>query len=368
MKENMKNTLKAVSMWFALFMIWIIFSKLTDGAFLQARNLSNLFRQMSVTGILASGMAFILILRQVDLSVGSMVAFLGAILAVFHVEKGWSAGASLGLTLVVGIILGSLQGFLSAYQRIPAFIVTLGGMLIFRGAAMWMTNNVTISLPEDWLLNFGNSYLSKNQGWLLGAIAIGSIGYTSLTSGNERKILRDLAVILGICGFLWVFQSYEGIPLPVFVMIAFMTILTFVANGTVLGRQWYAMGGNPQAAYLSGVPFKRNMLLGFSLIGFLAAVSSLVLTARVGSASPDAGQLLELDAIAACVIGGTSLRGGKGSVFGALLGALVMESLNNGMSLANIEPFWQYIIKGSVLVAAVWVDMLSQAGDHNTHN
>ncbi len=354
-------------MWFALLMIWVIFSKLTNGAFLQPRNLSNLFRQMSVTGILASGMVFILILRQVDLSVGSMVGFLGTVLAVFHTEKGWGPGSALALTVLIGVLLGSAQGFLASYQRIPAFIVTLGGMLIFRGAAMWMTNNMTISLPDDWLLAFGNNYLTKTQGWLMGGISISIIGFFSLRSGLERKLLRDFVMICGICAFLWVFQSYEGIPLPVFVMLAFMTILTVVADGTVLGRQWYAMGGNPQAAYLSGVPSKRNMLLSFSLIGFLAGISALVLTARVGSASPDAGQLLELDAIAACVIGGTSLRGGKGTVFGALLGALVMESLNNGMSLANIEPFWQYIIKGSVLVAAVWVDMISQSGDREVH-
>ena len=175
----MKSRLKAISMWFALFMIWVIFSKLTDGSFLQPRNLSNLFRQMSVTGILASGMVFILILRQVDLSVGSMVAFLGAILAVFHVQKGWSAGSSLLLTIGVGILLGSVQGYLTSYQRIPAFIVTLGGMLIFRGAAMWMTKNMTISLPDDWLLSFGNSYLSFTQGWIVGGIAVFAIAFLS---------------------------------------------------------------------------------------------------------------------------------------------------------------------------------------------
>lgn len=364
----MKSHLKAISMWFALFLIWVIFAKLTQGAFLQPRNLSNLFRQMSVTGILASGMVFILVLRQVDLSVGSMVAFLGACLAVLNEQHGWAPGASLLATVFIGIFLGSIQGFLASYQRIPAFIVTLGGMLVFRGAAMWMTNNATIPLPDSWLLAFGNSYLSKAQGWIVGGAGIAAIGYLSFQAGPERKLLRDIATVLGIGAFLWVFQSYEGIPLPVFVMVVLMTVLTVVANGTVLGRQWYAMGGNPEAAYLSGVPSKRNLLLSFSLIGFLAAISALVLTARVGSASPDGGQLLELDAIAACVIGGTSLRGGKGSVFGALLGALVMESLNNGMSLANIEPFWQYIIKGSVLVAAVWVDMLSQSGERQaTH-
>lgn len=364
----LKSRLKAISMWFALFLIWVIFYQLTDGAFLQPRNLSNLFRQMSVTGILASGMVFVLILRQVDLSVGSMVAFLGACLAVLHTQKGYGPGASLALTIAIGILLGSVQGFLTSYQRIPAFIVTLGGMLVFRGAAMWMTDNATIPLPENWLLAFGNSYLSKSQGWIVGAFAIGAIALLSFRAGPDRKLLRDIFTVIGVCGFLGVFQSYEGIPLPVFVMVGLMTVLTVVADGTVLGRQWYAMGGNPEAAYLSGVPSRRNLLLSFSVLGFLAAISSLVLTARVGSASPDAGQLLELDAIAACVIGGTSLRGGKGTVFGALLGALVMESLNNGMSLANIEPFWQFIIKGSVLVAAVWVDMLSQAGGRSgTH-
>ena len=183
----MKSHLKAISMWGALFLIWVIFSKLTDGAFLQPRNLSNLFRQMSVTGILAAGMVFILVLRQVDLSVGSMAAFLGACLAVFHTQKEFGPGISLALTLVIGIILGSIQGFLTSYQRIPAFIVTLGGMLIFRGAAMWMTQNMTISLPDNWLLSFGNAYLTKAQGWILGGVAVASIGFLSFRAGGERR-------------------------------------------------------------------------------------------------------------------------------------------------------------------------------------
>jgi D-xylose transport system permease protein len=367
----MKDKLRALSMVIALVLIWIVFDRLTHGTFLQPRNISNLVRQMAVTGILASGMVLVLVLRHVDLSVGSLVAFLGTILAVANAQWGLTPLSALLLTIGAGALFGSVQGFLISYPKIPAFIVTLGGMLVFRGAAMWTTSNTTVPLDPSWLSDLGTAYLSSSQGLL--AFAVVSIflllsyflrarAYKALNV--VRPINESLVTTFGVIAVsgiaIALFNNYNGIPVPVFLMLAIMAALTLVARRTVWGRQVYAMGGNPEAAYLSGVPVHSRSLLTFTLMGVLSAVAAVVLTARVGSASPDAGQLLELDAIASCVIGGTSLRGGRGTIFGALLGALVMESLNNGMSLANMEPFWQFVVKGAVLVAAVWMDLASQ--------
>jgi len=367
----MKDKLRALSMVIALVLIWIVFDRVTGGTFLQPRNISNLVRQMAVTGILASGMVLVLVLRHVDLSVGSLVAFLGTILAVANAQWELSPLSALLITVLAGGSLGSIQGFLVSFPKIPAFIVTLGGMLIFRGAAMWTTSNTTVPLPTSWLSDLGTAYLSSAQGllafsvvavFLLLSFFLRARAYKSVNvprPSNESFTTTITALL--VCGIaLLLFNNYNGIPVPVFIMLAIMAILTLVARRTVWGRQIYAMGGNPEAAYLSGVPVHSRSLLTFTLMGVLSAVAAVVLTARVGSASPDAGQLLELDAIASCVIGGTSLRGGRGTIFGALLGALVMESLNNGMSLANMEPFWQFVVKGGVLVVAVWMDLASQ--------
>jgi D-xylose transport system permease protein len=369
---GLKSKLRTFTMVFALIAIWAIFAWQTEGSFLQARNISNLLRQMSVTGVLSVGMVLVIVAGQIDLSVGSVVCFLGAILAVLNTNKGYSPASAFAITLGVGVLIGVAQGFLASYQRIPAFIVTLGGMLGFRGASMWITENNTIPLQENWILSLGTSYLSPKLGWIVVATGLAFMIFRQVM--NYRKLkdfklqappLWSLALqITGIStlvvGFMAVLASYEGIPVPVLVMLGFMLLVHFAATQTTWGRHIYAIGGNRDAAFLSGINVKARILSIFALMGVLATVAGTILTARVGSASPDAGNLLELDAIASCVIGGTSLMGGKGSILGAILGALVMESLNNGMSMANIEPFWQFIVKGGVLVAAVWIDIASQ--------
>lgn len=355
----------------ALFAIWIIFQHQTDGAFLEPRNLSNLLRQMSVTGILAGGMVLVIVTGQIDLSVGSVVAFLGGILAVLMAQKGMAPGPALGITLVMGAFIGCVQGYLLSYQRIPAFIVTLGGMMAFRGASMWITQNSTIPLPDNWIMNIGTSYIPIVPACMVVGVVFAIVLFLQVKAHlaqkakglvtNSSGFIAKWALLFGVgTAVLSIFAKYEGFPLPVFLMLALLLIIHVLATQTVWGRHVYAIGGNPEAAFLSGIRVKARMLSVFILMGILSAIGGVVLATRVGSASPDAGQLLELDAIASCVIGGTSLMGGKGSIFGAILGALVMESLNNGMSLANMEPFWQYILKGLVLVLAVWVDVLSQ--------
>lgn len=368
---KIRHSWRMLSMVFALIAIWCIFQFATDGAFLQARNLSNLFRQMTVTGTLAMGMVLIIVAGHIDLSVGSVVCFLGVCLTML-MQQGWSGTSALGVTLVVGLLISLIQGWLTAYQKVPAFIVTLAGMMVFRGASMGVTQGVTIPLEDGWIKVFGSGYLSHQGSWILAAVSISlfaairwrkylaSVAHGVENSGRAKVfgVIGLFTLLVGV--FVWVMNHYEGIPAPVLLMIGLMVVFHFIATKTVFGRHVYAVGGSVEAAHLSGVNVRKIVLGNFLLMGVLTTIGAMILTSRVESAQPDAGQLLELDAIASCVIGGTSLMGGKGTIAGALLGALVMESLNNGMSLANMEAFWQYIVKGLVLAVAVWLDVASQ--------
>ena len=309
--------LQTYAMLLSLFAIWALFAVATDGLFLSGRNLLNLTRQASVTAILALGMVVVIISGNIDLSVGSLAGFLGAALAISHGEHGVPALTSLSLVVILGAALGCCQGMLVAYQRVPAFIVTLGGLMVYRGGLLAITKGGTPRLPMN--------------SWLKG-LGAGSIP-----------------------------RAAWGAPIPLLVVATLAVVMWLVVSRMRYGRHVHAVGGNTEAAFLSGIDTRRVVVIAFAMMGALAGVAGAVLTARVGSASPEAGRLLELDAIAACVIGGASLMGGRGSIPGALLGALVMASLDNGMSLANMGPFWQDIVKGSVLVVAVWFDMRLRA-------
>jgi D-xylose transport system permease protein len=367
---SLKQSWRTWTMVFALVVIWVIFQYVTDQAFLQPRNLSNLFRQMTVTGVLAMGMVLIIVSGHIDLSVGSVVCFLGVTLAML-MQRGVGAEQAMLATLGVGGIISFLQGWLTAFQKVPAFIVTLAGMMVFRGLSMGVTSGVTIPLEDGWIKSFGSAYLPPMWGWIIAALAAGFLILKGIRLSKIASKVGPLAhddvqwgwILLQtatIFVFTFVMNAYEGIPAPVLLMLILMVVFQFVSTKTVFGRHVYAVGGSVEAAYLSGVNVRRVVLGNFLLMGLLTGVAAMILTARVESAQPDAGQLLELDAVASCVIGGTSLMGGKGTIAGALLGALVMESLNNGMSLANMEAFWQYVVKGLVLVVAVWLDVASQ--------
>lgn len=370
---KLKEYWRMLTMVFALIAIWMIFQGITDGAFLQPRNLSNLFRQMTVTGTLAIGMVLIIVAGHIDLSVGSVVCFLGVILTML-MQNGWSSESALMVTLGMGVAISSVQGWLTAYQKVPAFIVTLAGMMIFRGASMGVTAGVTIPLEDSWIKTFGSAYLGAEASWVLAIAAtllfaaartqkLRSSRAHGLQTGTLISLITEVGLFAGgMVAFIFTMNCYEGVPYPVLLMLILMVVFHFIATKTVFGRHVYAVGGNVEAAHLSGVNVQKIVLGNFILMGVLTTLGAMILTARVESAQPDAGQLLELDAVAACVIGGTSLMGGRGTIFGALLGALVIESLNNGMSLANMESFWQYIVKGGVLVAAVWLDVVSQEG------
>ncbi len=366
------SALRAYTMIAALALIWIYFHWATGSIFLTPRNLSNLMLQTSVTGIIAVGMLMIIVAGQIDLSVGSILGFAGAVAAIALTQWGFGLPAALILAVAVGALIGLVQGTLTAYANIPAFIVTLGGLLAWRGAVKAITQSETIPVADPVFKSIGQSYIAPQLGWVLAAAAILFVVAIAFRRAQTQKtyemgeanyaaeMLKTLPAIAAIIIFIYVMNSYAGIPIPVLILLAVALLGVFITNFTTFGRYLYAIGGNADAARLSGINNKMNILKVFVLLGALTGVAALIFTARVGSASPDAGTLKELDAIAACVIGGASLMGGRGTIFGACLGALIMSSLDNGMSLLNVKDFMQDIIKGSILVAAVGLDMLGK--------
>lgn len=361
------DALRAYTMVFALVAIWIFFAVRTENAlFLAPGNLANLLKQMSVTGVLAVGMLFVIIARQIDLSIGSIVGLAGGIAAM---SQGWGLFASLASAIVIGVVIELLQGALVAYANIPAFIVTLGGLLSWRGVILYLSKGETIPVRIPVFRLLGVALITPASGLVLGGIAIAAVIWLTVRRNRARArhglpvpgiaatIARIVIPSVLIAVFVYVMNLQGGVPLPVIIMIAVAIVGHFLTQSTTFGRYLYAIGSNPDAARLSGVNSQRYIVGAFALLGALVGVASLLHTGRVGSASPDAGTLMELDAIAACVIGGTSLMGGRGKVSGALLGALIMASLDNGMSLLSVENATQYIIKGMVLVAAVGFDM-----------
>ena len=363
--------LRMYAMVIALVCIWVIFTVLTDGTFLKGRNLFNLTRQAAVTAILAIGMVLVIISANIDLSVGFGAGLLGALTAILHVWWKLPITVTLLSVIGIGILIGLIHGFLVAYQRIPAFIVTLGGFLVYRGMMLAFTKGETIALPDNWLKGIGTSHLPPSIGWGIMVFGLGISGYTfirQLTTSQSpdpnKAIIPIIIKLVATCGcifaFVFVMNSYRGIPIQACILFGLAILFHFVANHTRFGRYVYAVGGNADAAYLSGINVRSVTLRVFAIMGALMAVAGIVMTARLGSAGPEAGRLLELDAIAACVIGGASLMGGRGTIFGAILGAFVMASLSNGMSMHNMDASWQDIIKGVVLVTAVGFDMASR--------
>ena len=366
------TSLRAYAMIFVLGLIWLYFHWATNYIFLTSRNLSNLMTQMSVTAILAVGMLMVIVSGNIDLSVGSVLGFAGGLAAFSVTSLEYGLPVSILLAITVGILIGLFHGALTAYLNIPAFIVTLGGLLAWRGATKWLLAGNTIPISNDTFKMIGQGNLPLTIGWVLAAVAILFVLFAAYKRANSIKqyglgepnyiaeLLKTLLPIGAIVGFIWVMNSYQGVPIPVMILLGVALFGAFLTGSTTFGRYLYAIGGNADAARLSGINNKRNILKVYALLGALTGVAALIFTGRVGSASPDAGTLKELDAIAACVIGGASLVGGRGTIFGACLGALIMASLDNGMSLLNVKDYMQDIIKGSILVAAVGLDMMGR--------
>ncbi|MEQ1606912.1 MAG: sugar ABC transporter permease [Pyrinomonadaceae bacterium] len=366
------TTLRAYIMIAVLGMIWAYFHYATDSIFLTPRNLSNLMTQMSVTGIIAVGMLMLIVSGNIDLSVGSVLGFAGGIAAYSITVLEFSLPVAIIASITIAVAIGMFHGALTAYLNIPAFIVTLGGLLAWRGAVKWLLSGNTIPISNETFKAIGNENLPMTFGWILAALGIAFVLFMAYRNARSVKdyglgeanytgeLLKSIIPIGGIIAFIIVMNAYQGVPIPVLILVIVALFGAFLTNSTTFGRYLYAIGGNADAARLSGINNKRNILKVYALLGALTGVASLIFTARVGSAAPDAGVLKELDAIAACVIGGASLMGGRGTIFGACLGALIMASLDNGMSLLNVRDFMQDIIKGSILVAAVGLDMMGR--------
>jgi D-xylose transport system permease protein len=369
------TALRAYTMLLALIVIWLFFQWATIdqdhpyGLFLGAINFSKLLQQTAVTGVLAVGMLMVIVSGNIDLSIGAVVGLAGGIAAM---TQGWGLVPCLVAAIVIGLVIGAVQGSLVAYVNIPSFIVTLGGLQAWRGVILKLTKGATIPVEQPFFRSLGRDFLDRRIGIALAALSIAAIVWTNIRRNRARqrhglKTLSSSAIVIRIAvpsivivAFILLMNQAGGVPIPVIFLLAVALAGAFLTANTTFGRYLYAIGGNPDAARLSGINLKRYILAAFCLMGALAGLASILHTARVGSASPDAGTLMELDAIASCVIGGTSLMGGRGTVFGAVLGALILASLDNGMSLLNVENWAQYVVKGGVLVAAVGFDMFGR--------
>ncbi|CAI1157446.1 xylose ABC transporter permease XylH [Serratia proteamaculans] len=352
----------------AIVVIMLFFTFTTEGAYLSARNISNLLRQTAITGILAVGMVFVIVSAEIDLSVGSMMGLLGGAAAIFDVWLGWPLPLTIVVTLLAGLLLGAWNGWWVAYRKVPSFIVTLAGMLAFRGILIGITNGTTVAPTSGAMSQIGQSYLPNGLGFGIGAVGLmlfvawqwrrrsrrAQLGLPVATPTGD--VTRQSILALLVLGAIYLLNDYRGVPTPVLILTALMLAGIFMATRTAFGRRIYAIGGNIDAARLSGVNVERTKLAVFAINGLMVAIAGLILSSRLGAGSPSAGNIAELDAIAACVIGGTSLAGGIGSVAGAVMGAFIMASLDNGMSMLDVPTFWQYIVKGAILLLAVWMD------------
>ncbi|MBN2619313.1 MAG: sugar ABC transporter permease [Spirochaetales bacterium] len=379
-------------MFIMLGIIMLGFAILTNGVNVSSRNFTNIFVQNSYILVLAVGMVMVIIIGNIDLSVGSVAAFTGAISVIVY-NAGVGMFFTIIITIICGLIIGAFQGYWIAYVKIPAFIVTLAGMLLFRGLTYIITNVTPITPKLDSFKQIAIGTISGNiftitrmvekrgkmveQNFyllpvIIAIIAIAIMLYFAFSERNkkikndfsvkplsyfitEQVVISVLILIIGIQ-----FANYRGIP-EVFILLAItIGIFTFITKNTIFGRYIYAVGGNSRSAKLSGINSEKVTFFVHMIMGGLCGVSGILFTAYMNSALPDAGNLFELDAIAASFIGGASASGGIGTIIGAIMGGLIMGVINNGMSLMNIGANWQYVVKALVLLFAVWYDIYTR--------
>lgn len=376
LKENLRN----YSMFIVLAVIMIGFALLTDGVNVNPRNFTNIFIQNSYILVLAVGMVLVIIVGNIDLSVGSVVAFTGAVAAILY-NAGLGLFLTIVLTIAVGLVIGCFQGYWIAFVKIPAFIVTLGGMLLFRGLTYIITKVTPITPKADAFKALASGTIWRDGPQIaglhvlplaLGGFLVAVMLFLALRdrTAKQRNGFHVLpaayffieqmflaAVILLLCVQ---FARYRGLPTVFVILGVTVVVFTFITNNTVFGRYIYAVGGNAKSAKLSGINSENVTFFVQVIMGGLCGLSGVVFTAYMNSALPDAGKNFELDAIAACFIGGASASGGIGTIIGAIIGGLVMGVINNGMSLMNIGANWQYVVKALVLLMAVWYDIYTR--------
>lgn len=385
---NIQKTLQAnireYGMYIALFVIMAIFTFTTDGIFINSRNISNLLNQAGYIAVLGVGMTLVIVIRHIDLSVGFLSGFLGAIAAIALRFWGFPVWVVIPMVLVLGAIAGIISGFMVAQLKIPAFVATLAGFLAYRGGILLLTESTGTIIISDRTYNaIGNGYIPDiSLGGFLPemhkvTLLIGIIGIVLYIIGqiNDRRkmkaynfevlsmdmfVLKLLFVSSLVAWITWTLAGYNGLSWTVVIVLVVVLIYDFITNRTVIGRHIYAVGGNPEAAELSGIDVKRITYTVFASMGMLSALSGILFSSRLQSATTTAGTLFELDAIAAAFVGGVSAAGGVGKVTGAVIGALVMISLTSGMNLMGIGISSQYVVRGGVLAAAVIFDVVTR--------
>ncbi|SFB14272.1 MULTISPECIES: sugar ABC transporter permease [unclassified Bacillus (in: firmicutes)] len=380
-KSLVKVNIRDYGMYIALIVIMLTFSIMTDGLFMSSRNISNLLDSTGYIAVLAVGMTLVIVIRHIDLSVGFAAGFLGAIAAILLTQMGVPIYLTIPIILVLGIVIGLFNGVLIAKIGIPSFVATLAGMLIFRGALLQVTEKTgTIIIKDDHFNAIGNGFIPsivQVNGLHLLSLIVGLLGilmyiYSEFsTRRNKLKYqfevvskgiftLKLVCVSAIIAYVTWILAGYNGFSWTVVIMLLVVVIYHFLTTKTVLGRHIYAVGSNPEAAHLSGINVKKITYIVFGSMGMLSALSGILFTSRLQSATTTAGTLFELDAIAAAYVGGVSSAGGVGKVTGAIIGAIVMASLSSGMNLLGVGISYQYMIRGGVLAGAVIFDVMTR--------
>jgi putative multiple sugar transport system permease protein len=376
----MARHIREYGLLFALIAIMLFFQIVTGGVLLKPVNITNLFLQNSYIIIMALGMLLVIVGGNIDLSVGSVMGFIGALAAVMVVTWGMPVWLTMLACLIVGGMIGAVQGYFVAYWRIPSFIVTLAGMLVFRGLSLWLLAGQSIG-------PFPKSFQALSTGFIPDLLGVGRPNALAMAVGvaavlllvwlglrararNARYgiedepfglfILRNAIVAAALLFVTWKLAWFRGLPNVLLSMVILTIVYVFITERTTLGRRIYAVGGNAKAAKLSGIRTERLTFLTFVNMGVLAALAGLVFAARLNTATPKAGFAVELDVIAAVFIGGASMAGGSGKIVGAVVGAFIMGVMNNGMSILGIGIDYQQVIKGLVLLAAVFFDVYNK--------
>lgn len=386
LQKVLQQNIRDYGMYIALFVIMAYFTWATDGTFISSRNISNLINQTGYIAVLAVGMTLVIVIRHIDLSVGFLAGFLGAVAAIALTTWEWSVYVVIPIILVLGAGAGLITAFPVAQLKIPSFVASLAGWLIYRGALLVVTAGTGTIIIRDATFNaIGNGFIPDLpdlgnpavDDLHIATLLVGALGIVLfvLSEINDRRkkqsynfdvlpgelfVLKLVFVAALIGAITWVLAGYNGLSWTMVIVLLVVGVYHFITNQTVLGRHIYAVGGNPEAAELSGINVKRIIFVVFSSMGFLSALSGILFTSRLQSATTTAGTLFELDAIAAAYIGGVSAAGGVGKVMGSLVGALVYMSLTSGMNLMSIDISYQYIVRGAVLAAAVIFDVATR--------
>ena len=376
----LKNNMREYGMLMSLVAIMAFFQIMTDGTLMRPLNLTNLVLQNSYIVIMALGMLMVIVAGHIDLSVGSVVGLIGALAAVLMVDYGWGFVPASIVCLIAGGLIGAAQGYWIAYFKIPSFIVTLAGMLVFKGMALALLQGQSLGpFPQTFqMLSSGFiPELTDGTGFRTTSLIVGILAAVVLVlvklHGRRKQtkhgmedepvlffLLKNGIFAAAIVAFSYLLSTYRGMPNVLIIMFALMVLYTFVTSRTTLGRRVYAVGGNEKAAKLSGIKTERVSFFTFVNMGVLAALAGLIFAARLNTATPKAGLGFELDVIAACFIGGASASGGVGKVMGAVIGAFIMGVMNNGMSIMGIGIDYQQMIKGFVLLMAVCFDVYNK--------